>query len=616
MDRVLVYHVTCDARAGIHTTQRNESLNSLIKGGNVFASALMDMSFYQTNCYLVDLQDKFLESALDEITELLRQDRAYCPKIRALIQKNLEHSIDKCCGRDGWAVVPSADSEGQHVVTELTGRMTRTHTVTFTGNNDKAVSCDCHEFTRMEVTCPGIIAVLKSKGEDVFDVKWLPLHWRLSYHPMWKMAMLRLAPAAFDAEPEQHHDEVQEQQAIVTRHAKVSSIPTPSTSNMRRAQMNDAFNSLREDFNVPDCPDKYRQVMASFFDLRAIFNGTPGQWLRDAPPPDSRIIHEWNGDTRAPPPINMANAYKHKPATVQASMTRSAENKKRKEGQLPTVEDRRLQSGDWTLYTATNSAPFFTCPLPGCMKKPIKNTDQNRHHHRSSKKHRALLQKYPKAPGSSTQQPGAAPGIPAGGASDDCSGGAAASAASVSGAVAAPAAAGGEAASAASVSDEPGIPAGEDTDAAAGIPGDDSFKHVSGITDSMLEEVNTKCPTYENMPKNAYVERAILFMDAAQKRRRAGAAAASGFEASSDDDDDEADDSELASLQMQCNHQCLDYDVTTSKEELRAKLLHRATFYARLGQISNSDETQPKSSGTILSSYCSSTPSSEPVSLP
>ncbi len=87
MDRVLVYHVTCDARAGIHTTQRNESLNSLIKGGNVFASALMDMSFYQTNCYLVDLQDKCLESALDEITELLRQNRAYCPKIRALIQK-------------------------------------------------------------------------------------------------------------------------------------------------------------------------------------------------------------------------------------------------------------------------------------------------------------------------------------------------------------------------------------------------------------------------------------------------------------------------------------------------------------------------------------------------
>ena len=77
----------------------------------MFASALMDMSFYQTDVYIVDIQNKYLESALDEITELLRQKKAYCPKIRTIIEKALAQSVDRCCGKQGWAVVIAGGSQ-------------------------------------------------------------------------------------------------------------------------------------------------------------------------------------------------------------------------------------------------------------------------------------------------------------------------------------------------------------------------------------------------------------------------------------------------------------------------------------------------------------------------
>ena len=112
--------------AGVHTTQRNESLNSLIKGGTVFATTLMDMSFYQADCFLVDLQDKYLEQALDELTDLLRQHKDYCPKIRAILHAAVTGAVDNCCGKNGWSVVP--EENGEYVVTECSGRK---HTVVF-----------------------------------------------------------------------------------------------------------------------------------------------------------------------------------------------------------------------------------------------------------------------------------------------------------------------------------------------------------------------------------------------------------------------------------------------------------------------------------------------------
>lgn len=463
----------------------------------MFASALMDMSFYQTDVYIVDLQNKYLESALDEITELLRQQKAYCPKIRTIIEKALAHSIDRCCGKQGWAVVNAGGSEEQFVVTEVVSPiLTRMHTVTFDRSSAiKVVSCSCHEFTRMEVTCPGIVAVLKSQGEDPYDAKWLTEHWRLSYHPLWYKAMQRLAPLTslndegYD-EGSQALDEPEAQRAIVSRVAKIAMIPVPTHANLRRAQMNDAFNTLRDDFDVPDCPDKYRQVMAMIFDLRSCFKGSPGQWVQDPLPPGGSIVTQsWSGDQRARPPINQANFTKRPAKKSQSEMTVREHNKKQRAGEFPTVAQRREEQGDWTLFLPTKGAATFMCPLPGCIKKPIKNSDQGRYHHRRSQHHQTLLIRYPRAP---------APGIP--GLSAD-----------VHVAFREPSPA------------EGGTPA-------AGIQGTDndhvdeevadSFRHASEITDSVREEVRQVAPTDPTLPLAAnVVNQAQALMEVLQRRQ-------------------------------------------------------------------------------------------------
>ena len=374
----------------------------------------MDMSFYAANCYLEDLQHKSLEQELDEITALLQDKKDYCVKIRKILQAAVTSSVDNCCGPKGWCVLSDGD---RHVVTERSGSQ---HIVRMDSvNKGMPVSCSCHEFKRMEVVCVGIVAVLKSQGHDPYDVQWLPEQWRLDYHPLWQTAMRRLV-----AGPSQHSyvDEVEmeyaasapevspvspKESALVTRWAKVSSIPTPTTANMRRAAMNNAFNSLRDDFDVPDSAERYRAFMASIFDLRSFYNGTPGQWLQEPQPAQPVQVASWIGDARAPAPRNQANPAAHRaqpvsmPTTrtpLQADLTVRDARKKRKRGDFPSVADRRETSGDWTMFWPTHNLPTFMCPIPGCMKKAIKNSDQSRYHHRKSQNHLTSLERHPHPP--------------------------------------------------------------------------------------------------------------------------------------------------------------------------------------------------------------------------
>ena len=432
----------------------------------------MDMSFHAANCYLEDLQHKFLEQELNEITALLRDKKDYCVKIRKILQAALTLAVDNCCGQRGWCVVSDGN---RHVVTECSGRE---HIVEINSvNKGMPISCSCHEFKRMEVVCVGIVAVLKSQGHDPFDVQWLPQQWRLDFHPLWQTAMRRLVSGT------EHHTYVEEvvsnfeeskapeslpashiDSTLVTRWAKVSAIPTPTTANMRRAAMNNAFNSLRDDFNVPDSAERYRAFMASIFDLRSFFNGTPGQWLQEPQPAQPGHVSSWMGDARAPAPRNQANQAAHRaqpvsmPTTrtpLQADLTVRDARKKRKRGDFPSVADRRETSGDWTMYWPTYNLPTFTCPIPGCMKKPIKNSDQSRYHHRHSQNHLASLERHPHPPtdnSSASGIPGAqgtAPPVPSSAPSlEDSSGG-------------------------------PGIPAStvdSDSDASAGVVGTDAHE--------------------------------------------------------------------------------------------------------------------------------------------
>jgi hypothetical protein len=94
---------------GVHTTQRNESINSLIKGGNLFANALQEMRLYEAVAYIKDLIDRFLESELDELTKLLMNKKHYCDKVHAHLKASVELASTRCLGKSGWQVEDVAD---------------------------------------------------------------------------------------------------------------------------------------------------------------------------------------------------------------------------------------------------------------------------------------------------------------------------------------------------------------------------------------------------------------------------------------------------------------------------------------------------------------------------
>jgi hypothetical protein len=325
--------------------------------------------------------------------------------VHAHLKASVELASNRCLGKSGWQVEDVADDvPGRNCAVRETlpkGGF-RQHMVTIDeANADKPAICNCLFFTCLEIPCNGIVAVVKRLGEDPFDVKWLPSQWRAASHPLATLAMQRVSGCVVQVH---NHDVADdngandfESHALMSRVAKVAAIPYPTTERVRRSAMTEAFNSMRDTHHPYNHPVKYRAVMAALFDLGAGFNGTPGQWIQEQLPSTRFSSQTWstNGDL-LPPPANLANpeSAKGKPRPGPP-ITVAAYNKKWKGGRCPTVDQLREAKGDWTLHRPAGKSAEWTCPLPGCTIRPIKNNDQSRYAHRSSRKHKDLLLVYP-----------------------------------------------------------------------------------------------------------------------------------------------------------------------------------------------------------------------------
>jgi hypothetical protein len=195
----------------------------------------------------------------------------------------------------------------------------------------------------MEIPCCGIVAVLKHRGEDPYDPKWLRSQWLLIEHPLAKKAMLRLGASIVDyvgdsdeamegaAEPEHDPSLVQ----LRERFDKVSAIVYPTTEKVRFATMTNAFNSLRDEYRPYNTPMRYRAVMAAIFDLGASFRAS-GSWIQE-PSRVTTEIQAWDrhGEKRSAPE-NFASPPQKRPSS-SSSETCSEYNKRWKNGNVPNV---------------------------------------------------------------------------------------------------------------------------------------------------------------------------------------------------------------------------------------------------------------------------------------
>ena len=434
------------------------------------------MRLYEAVNYLKDLNDRFLEQELDELTRLLLNKKFYCDKVHEFIKASVERASNRCLGQNGWQIEDGAS--GFTVHENLPKGGIRRHMVALQDSNvDKPATCNCQFFACLEMPCTGIVTAIKKIGQDPYDVKWLPSQWRASSHPLAPLAMQRVGASVVRVQEhvdtgDQDVDMTSEAANLSSRVAMVASIPYPSSERVRRASMTEAFNTMRDTHHPYNHPVKYRAVMAALFDLGAGFNGTPGQWIQEQLPSTRFSSQTWstNGDL-LPPPANLANpqSAKGKPRPGPP-ITVAAYNKKWKGGRCPTVDQLREAKGDWTLHRPAGKSAEWTCPLPGCTIRPIKNNDQSRHDHRLSIKHKQLLQKYPTEASIAGGGEGASV-IPAAGVNSDTG---------------IPGAGGGEGAS--------GIPAaGVNSD--TGIPGAGGGEGASGlITDSCMQEVLDENP--------------------------------------------------------------------------------------------------------------------------
>ena len=423
--------------AGAHTTQRNESIHSLLKMGNLLANALRDMPFYEAYTYITDIVDTMLETSLDELAQCIAKKMHCSNHVLGLLKEATTQCVDLCMNEHGWAVEPQASLPSsidktfhpsaaffKVLSTHIRGtaKHTVTHWVALSSGQEQATWCSCHDFLANEVTCVGIAAALKRKQEDITNDCWINNEFKLSSHPLFAKALHRTCP---QAPPPMNEDfmnddgnvNVTTHSALVARWQNIQAIPIPTSAGLRRSTMNDAFASLRDDFNVHMDVPKYRAFMASIYDLRAHFSGNEG-WVRmPANQSDCVATRSCSGaHDSTPPPCNLSVTPKKRGASHSHSSvtTVSEENKQRKNGTLPTVDDRRRDAGDWTLFLPLDpNSSNWICPIPGCMTKAIAKTYQSLYAHRQTHKHKRALVEHPNPPGNG----GAVPGIPvAGGA--------------------------------------------------------------------------------------------------------------------------------------------------------------------------------------------------------
>jgi hypothetical protein len=426
--------------AGAHTTQRNESIHSLIKMGNLLANALREMSFHGAYSYINNTIDLLLEQSLDSLSKYLERNRFCCDKVLEIMSEANSRCVDTCMDDSGWnvhevnvlpadAAFPasrSCEKSSFYRVKSTSGQITVTHWVCLSPDTEYPIWCSCHDFTSLEITCVGIAAAIKKRKENPCAQRWVNQNWLLSFHPLYLTAIQRSCPSLLEGlqhPQDEGHEHCDSSSNLERRWQLVQSIPVPTTPALRRSKLMDAFNSLRDDFSVPMHVPKFRAVMASINDLRASFSNSD-TWVR-APSIDTDCpsIPAWSGHRDSTPaPANLAvvsskRVFKGK----QAQMPIATVNKLRIQGKLPTIEDRRQQKEDWTLYMSAGRGETWMCPIRGCTPKPIRNTDQARYAHRKSSCHRNHLIRYPSKDIHDIEQErnadavgaGMAPGIPA-----------------------------------------------------------------------------------------------------------------------------------------------------------------------------------------------------------
>ena len=159
------------------STQRGESINSLIKEKGQKNKKLRKYILYELALFLANKIARIEENSLKEICSLVEQGRHWSKYVDDQWNEQLKKSHQLPFVQQKSPGIWTASAENNDEIS------TKSHQVSMNDADYLGVpSCTCRAFTSSLIPCAGICAVFSRLTDDVFDVSNL--------HPSWRLAII------------------------------------------------------------------------------------------------------------------------------------------------------------------------------------------------------------------------------------------------------------------------------------------------------------------------------------------------------------------------------------------------------------------------------------------
>jgi hypothetical protein len=219
------------------STQRGESINSLIKEKGQKNKELRKYNLYELALFLSNKISRIEETSLIEICELIEKGRLWSRYVHdqwnAQCKKCHQLPFVQQVSPETWNAASQENCTNPHIITL----------------NDLAIfgvpSCTCRAFTSSLIPCAGICAVFSRMTNELFDITNLHPRWRLKNHPLYETALkkkkLVVEPTSCTVSAQSGSRNLHSHQLTLEAY---SNIICPTKADVRYVKLNQQFKKI------------------------------------------------------------------------------------------------------------------------------------------------------------------------------------------------------------------------------------------------------------------------------------------------------------------------------------------------------------------------------------
>ena len=250
------------------STQRGESINSLIKENGQKNKELRKYNLFQLSTYLSNKVARIEESSLNEICSMIEQGRQWSRYVDEQWNQQLKKSHQ----------LPFVEETATgRWVASTAGDFPQTHQITLEDSLKFGIpTCSCRPFTASAIPCTGICAVFSWMTRELFEVRNLHPRWIICNHPLYIIALQKKKLAVPELPQIKPHDEPRHQ---LTPQA-YNHIICPSKSDLRNVKLNQQFKKIEP--TACRVPHIYKLLMMNLIAFeQSLTNSEPSGFILD-----------------------------------------------------------------------------------------------------------------------------------------------------------------------------------------------------------------------------------------------------------------------------------------------------------------------------------------------